>query len=116
MYNLFELRAYYNRGDNMSKNSKSNNNNNKNIRNSNNNNNNNNSRNNSIDKNSIDKNSQNDDEGVGCIQDEYDLLKNSTVSSANDCTGLIPEGDNIDDEQLGNYESVYPFSAPSIDR
>ena len=106
----------------MSKISKSNNNNNNNKNNNNNMSNNNNSRNNNNNNNnnsrnnSMDDNSQNDDEGVGCIQDEYDLLENSPVSSANDCTGLIPEGDNMDDEQLGNYESMYPFSTPSIDR
>ncbi len=96
----------------MSKASKSNNNKNNNSKN----NNNRNSNNNNSGNNSMDKSSQNDDEGVGCIQDEYDLLMNSPVSSANDCTGLIPEGENMDEDQLENYENIYPFSAPSIDR
>lgn len=37
--------------------------------------------------------------------EEYDYLK---VSSAQDCTGLIPAGIQ-DDEEVKNYEELYPF-------
>ncbi|MGN0353649.1 MAG: hypothetical protein ACI4EI_01080 [Muricoprocola sp.] len=39
------------------------------------------------------------------LEDEYDYLK---VSSAQDCTGLIPAGIQ-DDEEITNYEELYPF-------
>lgn len=39
------------------------------------------------------------------LTDEYDYLK---VSSAHDCTGLIPAGIQ-DDEEVENYEELYPF-------
>lgn len=40
---------------------------------------------------------------------EYDYLK---TSSACDCTGLIPSSP-IDENEIENYEELYPFLPPS---
>lgn len=39
------------------------------------------------------------------FEEEYDFLK---VSSAQDCTGLIPIGIQ-NEEEIENYEELYPF-------
>lgn len=42
--------------------------------------------------------------------DDYDYLN---VSSATDCTGLIPAG--ATEEELENYEELYPFLPKVVD-
>lgn len=44
------------------------------------------------------------------LEEEYDFLK---VSSAQDCTGLIPAGIQ-DEEEINNYEELYPFLPKAI--
>lgn len=43
-------------------------------------------------------------------EEEYDFLK---VSSAQDCTGLIPAGIQ-DEEEINNYEELYPFLPKAV--
>lgn len=47
------------------------------------------------------------------IIDRYNYLGNA--ASANECTGLIPFTRNTEDE-LEDYEEIYQFGSPSIDR
>ncbi|MDD2978395.1 MAG: hypothetical protein PHN80_00340 [Hespellia sp.] len=47
------------------------------------------------------------------IIDAFDYLANA--ASANDCTGLIPEGE-CKEEELERYQEIYKFGAPPIDR
>lgn len=44
------------------------------------------------------------------FKEEYDFLK---VSSAQDCTGLIPAGIQ-NEEEVENYEELYPFLPKAV--
>lgn len=47
-----------------------------------------------------------DTAGIADTRDDY------FAASAGDCTGLIPSGGNTD-EELSNYEEVYPYLPPT---
>jgi hypothetical protein len=36
------------------------------------------------------------------------------VGSSCDCTGLIPAGGELTDEEFENYKNIYTFSAPPV--
>lgn len=42
--------------------------------------------------------------------------KFSSAASASDCTGLIPAGDNLDDDTVSNYKDILPYNAPGAVR
>lgn len=47
--------------------------------------------------------------------DDSYLLENFCAScSSGDCTGLIPAGENLTEDELESYKSIYPFSTPLI--
>ncbi len=46
-------------------------------------------------------------------EEQYDDTFFTTASSG-DCTGLIPEGGNLTEEEFIDYKEVYPFSVPQM--
>ncbi|MDD3185381.1 MAG: hypothetical protein PHD70_08540 [Anaerostipes sp.] len=46
-------------------------------------------------------------------QFEDQLFDVSNLASAGDCTGLITHGI-VDDEEIDNYQALYPFLPPDI--
>ncbi len=44
---------------------------------------------------------------------EEEALKNyMPASSSKDCTGLIPAGGNLSEEEFDSYKDIYPFATP----
>lgn len=47
--------------------------------------------------------------------DETSLLDNFCSScSSGDCTGLIPAGGSLTEEEYENYKTLYPFATPMM--
>ena len=49
------------------------------------------------------------------VEKEDNLLENFCASgSAGDCTGLIPAGENLTEDEFEAYKEIYPFSVPDM--
>lgn len=46
---------------------------------------------------------------------EDNLIENFCAScSSGDCTGLIPAGENLTEDEFEAYKEIYPFSVPDM--
>lgn len=45
-------------------------------------------------------------------QNDYSFDVYNPACSAGDCTGLIPNGANLTDDEFDSYKDIYPFSNP----